>query len=799
MKPWTCATLLLGLSAAQAQDETPKQHRETVSNSGHAYVVVQGGTLDGRSCRSPAGVYEGWTQTWESNRAVRMENLGETDVVNPWLSNGRNGFRTVHEIIASALRPGMNDREKALALYDQQIRHRWHWYGDNDELGDPVKVFNVYGHNTCGNDSINLAGLWKRAGLKVAPACTVGHCISQVWFDGRWNLMDGDQQGLYLLRDGRTIASELDLARDHDLVKRAHTLGILHPASRSANEGQAALFVLEGGDRGTRDSAARHSMDLTLRPGEALVWRWGQRSPLRVHGAPGIRAPGTVANGSWEYRPDFSREIWRKGADRVEQVRRTPEGLAAEAGQTATIEWTVRVPYVLVGGKLKTEGTGTRFEISVDGKTWKAVETDLDPSFPPSGPALYSYRLRAVLSGEARLRRLELLNDLQMAPLSLPEMVVGENRFVYTDASPGARSVRLTHEWAERSSTRPPAAPAAPICPANGSSSAGTRIVFAWQPAKDPDGDTISDYHFQLSDRADFAYTLSSTFNRLVSKVADRVEERFALPRPGLLAPGGSYFWRVRGKDAKGVWGPWGGPWTFKAGGPGVPLDVRIDAGTGRLQWTPNAAGSRPVKYRVYGSDEKGFSISEEPYDVVGGPRAEANFVAETTATSFEVVGRALRGPGLNRAYYRVVAIDAAGEPSADSDMAASPRPFLYATPAAGKVGREYRLALGTIRSLGDAKTRDASKPTTRFWEIERPKFALAAGPAWLTLDPATGLLTGTPPAAGRVSLTVTATLEVEERSIDPKALVWGQDKALGTEMKTLGPASLDLVLEIEP
>jgi len=30
--------------------------------------------------------------------------------------------------------------------------------GDNDELGDPVKVFNVYGHNTCGNDSICLAG-----------------------------------------------------------------------------------------------------------------------------------------------------------------------------------------------------------------------------------------------------------------------------------------------------------------------------------------------------------------------------------------------------------------------------------------------------------------------------------------------------------------------------------------------------------------------------------------------------------------------------------------------------------------
>lgn len=783
------------------QEETLRTRTEDVDKSGQAYVVVQGGTMDGRSCRSPAGVYEGWTQTWESNRAVRMENVGETDVLNPWLSNGRHPFRTAQEIIASALRPGMTDREKALALYDQQIRHRWHWHGDNDELGDPVKVFNVYGHNTCGNDSICLAGLWKRAGLKVSPACAVGHCISQVWFDGRWNLMDGDQQGLYLLRDGRTVASEADLARDHDLVKRGHTLGILHPASRHANESQAALFVLEGGERGTRDSAARHTMDMTLRPGEALVWKWGRRNPLRVHGeAQGHRAPGTVANGSWEYRPDFARETWRKGAERAEHLRSTPEGLAAEAGKTATIEWSVKVPYVLVGGKLETQGAGARFELSVDGSAWKAVEADLDACFPPSGRALYAYRLRCTLAGEARLKKLALLNDLQMAPLSLPEMAVGENRFTYTDATPGARSVKITHEWAERSTTRPPAAPAAPLHPPDGGVSASTQIAFTWAPAQDPDGDKIADYHVQLSDRADFAYTLSSTFNRLVSKVSGRAEERFALSQPGHLAPGLKYFWRVRAKDEKGVWGPWSAAWSFIAGGPGVPLDVRLDVdaaeGAGLLRWKPNPAGSVAVKYRVYGSDEKGFSISDEPYDVLGGSRAEANFVAETAKPELAVLGRS---SGSNRAHYRVVAVDAAGHRSADSDFASAPRPFLFASTPAAKAGRPFKATVGAVRSLGDVRARDASKPQSRFWEVERAVFALAEAPAWLKIDPSTGELSGTPPAPGRVPVAVTATLEVEERRIDEKSLVWGNDKALGTSTKTLGPARLDLVVEVEP
>jgi hypothetical protein len=40
----------------------------------------------------------------------------------------------------------MTNRDKAFALWFQEIRHRYHGGSDNDELGDPVKVFNVHGH-----------------------------------------------------------------------------------------------------------------------------------------------------------------------------------------------------------------------------------------------------------------------------------------------------------------------------------------------------------------------------------------------------------------------------------------------------------------------------------------------------------------------------------------------------------------------------------------------------------------------------------------------------------------------------
>jgi hypothetical protein len=176
--------------------DVPRREVHELTAERAEYVIVQAGTMDGRNCRSPQGVWQPFEQTWESNRSVRMENVGQTNIVNPWLSNARNDFRTLREIVARSLRPGMTDSEKARALWWQEIQYRFHFDGDNDELLDPVKVFNIYGYNTCGNDSISLAGLWRSAGLRVAPARLVGHCASQVFYDGRWHLMDGDMHSI---------------------------------------------------------------------------------------------------------------------------------------------------------------------------------------------------------------------------------------------------------------------------------------------------------------------------------------------------------------------------------------------------------------------------------------------------------------------------------------------------------------------------------------------------------------------------------------------------------------------------
>ena len=490
--------------------DAPKSHVEQITSGPHKYTVTQGGTMDGRNCRSPVGCgisREGaYLQTWESNRSVRMENVGDTPVVKAWLSNGRNDFRDAAHIVASAVAPDMTDGEKAFALWFQEICHRHHSAGDNNELLDPVKVLNVYGFNTCGNDSISLASLWKQAGLKAAPARALGHCISQAFYDHAWHFYDGDLHSVYLLRDNQTVAGEQDIVRDHDLIKRTHSKGILLPDTWWSEPEFCAMYFFEAPVTGERGGKVDTTMNMTLRPGESIVWRWGHCDPLKYHGAPGCTPtyPYVVCNGLWEYRPDLAKDAWRKGATTVENIASGPDGLAAAEGKTGTIVWAMRSPYVFVGARIEAQGPDATFFISADGKGWQKVAGGLDKFFSIVGPPRYEYQLKCELAGSARLARLAIVNDVQMSPLAMPDMAVGENAFTYSDQTTGDRKVRITHEWVERSASKPPQAPAAAVYPPEGGESDGTDVVFQWSPAAEAGGDrqVFAQHQAQGLDRA---------------------------------------------------------------------------------------------------------------------------------------------------------------------------------------------------------------------------------------------------------------------------------------------------------
>jgi hypothetical protein len=388
--------------------------------------------------------------------------------------------------------------------------------------------------------------------------------------------------------------------------------------------------------------------------------------------------------------------------------------------------------------------------------------------------------------------------------------------------------VRITHHWVERSISRPPLAPPSPINPPDGGEVVGTDIVFRWAAASDPDGDAMGDYQFELSSRADMRWPLSMCFYKLISRTADATKQKdkatgqdritvkaqYTLPQPGLLTPDRPYYWHVRAMDDKGVWGPWSKTWSFMAHGPAHPLNVTLDynqmTGVGTLRWQANPAGHRAVKYRVYGSDEKGFTTADQNFQGTVGitkeemaawnPWFPANFIAETTATEMVVMGRDIESPRANKTYYRVVAVDDQGKRSGPSDYATAPRPIIYSKPvAAARVGTEYRYQVRATRSLGDLSARmRGDEQVSGYFDVEKPRFALHQGPSWLKIDEATGVLAGTPDATGKVVVTVTATMDRGMRKLDEKALVWGIEKVLATVSERVGTTTQKFVLDVQ-
>jgi hypothetical protein len=176
-----------------------------------------------------------------------------------------------------------------------------------------------------------------------------------------------------------------------------------------------------------------------------------------------------------------------------------------------------------------------------------------------------------------------------------------------------------------------------------------------------------------------------------------------------------------------------------------------------------------------------------------------ANFVVETRDTELEVVGPRVPLPGANKAFYRVVAVDSSGNRSGPSDYAEAPRPLIYSVPVTqARLGAPYRCALSTIRSLGDLRTRVIDgKETMSFWDIERPRFVIRRGPAWLSIDRTSGVLSGLPAHAGKADVEIELALESDRRSLDEGALKWGIEKVVASGTATIGTTLLSFAIDV--
>lgn len=813
---------------APNNDDIPRTESIIIRSGPQEYALEMRGLVDGLMSRSPGG-FDPPETGFQPNIYVRMENLGETTIINPWLIvDGRGRWRTLDELVAEATQGASSDAEKARLIYEFQSGKRFHWKQKGTDPFDAVKVMNIYGQTICGANARVMWDMFRAAGLQARPVLCRGHVVSEAYYDGGFHLFDSDTKSIFLLRDNESIASIEELMRDPDLVRRTHTRGPMSKESKTMSAIFASLFsdvdMQAAADAGW-ETFSEHTMDFSLRPGEYIEWRWdniGKEHVLKPEFSLQGQALNILCNGRLVYQPDFSSKAWLGGAGELENIASTGAAICPrDPKEIAFVTWEIASAYAIVGGKIaltfeKSNITDIlAIDFSVDGRKWKTLfstrqragrfdkQISLDARLNvPRRKSLYKYFIRARLRAGGRsaesitLHKIEMRSDLQMSLYALPELHTGSNRITYIDESPGPREVRITHAWIDRLDWRPPSIPAL-LKPLDGTAQPGTEVEYEWEQAEAADGQKVGDYQIQVSRFSDMRYPLSPNFDRLVSRTSTGSSTSWTVPYPGLLNPETFYYWRIRARDQRGVFGPWSVVGSFTCRSPGIPLDVRAEcdsnAGTVTLRWKPNPTGTRPVKYLVYASDIRGFTISDDDYDILigkgfltaesndrdstaGGEYRElqsileeiqvpqsrvngessknnqtitihGNFFTSTDACAAQVVGVKLTDANANRVYYRVVAVDAEGNRSGPSEPAQAPHPLIFSLPPPTAVSCEpYAYQIKALRGLGTLGRRWIQGTSVMaFWDVDPPEYTLQQGPPWLQIDTENAKLHGIP------------------------------------------------------
>jgi hypothetical protein len=788
VKQFCWATVGIGLllaGAASAQNlcsqcgDHTRQQVETVDSSHATYAIDMGGKIDGPMTRDPIG-YWAYDQYWEPNVRVTMENIGDSPVVNPWLQRaGTMDTRTLKSIVDSIVTPGMSDKEKARRIWEFEINSRFHATTQDDEVGDVVKRVNVYGYTLCYDESKDISDLWRAAGLKVRKGYPTGHSLAEVYYEGGWHELDSDESIISLLRDNETIASESQVVSDHDLMKRTHTYGVLAPDNRLSDEGGASLIYWEGERSGEQPSVTKHTMNFTLRPQESITWAWDPAG--RYHASPYPSDPGSkdpnqwnkrwrviahVMDGDTTYAPDLGKASTLQYLHTVGVEQRLPgkfgDGLYL-TGSSGSVDVPVNTAYPVVGGRLVVDlarqnvnDDAVAISISFDGgKTFRDVQTsfasdfdrmyvDLNPFFPQTDPARYQYILRFTLSSSEEkpavaLKGFTLASTLEMAPLAMPGVVLGDNHFTFTDDSPAATKVRITHVWKECDADVAIPAAAVGVSPIEGKIYSGTQVKFVWRAGA---GVAPGDYQFQLSEFPDMRWPLSPNFNKLISRTANQGTPTFELPYAGLLNPDQKYYWHVRARSTDHVWGPWSETYAFSAEAPAVPVEVKANFNSGdrtvQLTWSAGKDGTPPVAYRIYGSEERGFTASDQRYQYNDGLQgtqwASANLLLETHGAADSVSLPSSQW----RPYYRVVAVDGKGRWSGPSALAELSHPLIATDKLPNAVASQpYKVQIVTSASIGHLVSADENGKSyqMRFRTGDDLAYDMSGAPAGFSID----------------------------------------------------------------
>ncbi len=390
--------------------------------------------------------------------AAALVSQASAQVFTPWVTvKGQPDTRSLSSMATTLYQNAgaETDREKAETLWRYLLTDGrfvepgmfyhiagWAYEEPLGEVLDPLKLLNSYGFGLCYQDGPLLEALFEAGGFEDARSWFLtGHTVCEVFFDGRYSMLDGDMLGYTTVGDGdpRTsnIAGVRELEADRSIIMskllapdKADTSKVIYPWYPADVRAKAM-----GGYAGTFASSddnwlypfsrypSGHSMDYVLRPGEKLI-RYYQPESSSLYYLPYKQVEGQWiefhneisrwsintedgphsqkderkwATGRIEYTPPLHRQsaYYPSGGENLNHNLSLPPAAGGPLGRLdetlpATAVFEMDCPYVLIDGQfeLYAELAEAHHVLTVEtstdrGNSWEAAG---QVSGPHSGP-----------------------------------------------------------------------------------------------------------------------------------------------------------------------------------------------------------------------------------------------------------------------------------------------------------------------------------------------------------------------------------------------------------------------------
>lgn len=231
----------------------------------------------------------------------------------------------------SFLKPGMTDRQKALAIWQTVVKFRHQdnppleYLDHEDQVHDPIKAFNVYGYAQCSGTAACIEALARYVGLEARGWGITGHSVPEIKIDGHWSMLDASLINYFQKPDG-TIAGVEEISKEvadwyaqnpgyrnnKQKLYRFMAGGgwkkgpaiLAGSATFDANGWQPAAThgwgdtMIEYGNPKSQflydySAAVGYEVNIQLRPGEVLTRNWSNRG-LHVNVSPNGTSPHAI-------------------------------------------------------------------------------------------------------------------------------------------------------------------------------------------------------------------------------------------------------------------------------------------------------------------------------------------------------------------------------------------------------------------------------------------------------------------------------------------------------------------------